>query len=122
MKFLVTSSLIIGAVFLLGASTSLNAIDTQQHAQQNSNILKAGHHGGGGHGHHGRGGHGYHGGGGHHGYHHGHHGWNGGWGGWGGGFYGGPGLYSGPDYYYGGPDYYADPGLGVCVGPLCLGL
>lgn len=115
MKFSVTSSLIIGAVFLLGASTSLNAIDTQSLAQHNGNIVKV-------HGHGGGGGHGYHGEGGHHGYHHGHHGWNGGWGGWGGDFYGGPGFYSGPDYYYGGPDYYAEPGLGVCVGPLCLGL
>lgn len=112
MKFSATSSLIIGAVFLLGASTSLNAIDTQPLAQHNNNIVNVhGHGGGGGHGHHGEGG--------HHGYHHGHHGWNGGWGG---DFYGGPGFYSGPDYYYGGPDYYVEPGLGVCVGPLCLGL
>ena len=105
MKILITSSLIIGAVFLLGASTSSNAIDTPPLAQHDSNIVKV-------HGHGGHGGFGHHGG----GYgHHGHHGWDGGWGGWGGGFYGGPG------YYYGGPDYfYAEPGPGLCVGPLCV--
>ena len=109
MKLLITSSLIIGAVFLLGASTSSNAIDTQSlvKSSHDSNIIKikGGHHSGGhGNGHHG-GGHG----------HHGHHGgWNGGWGGgWGGGF-------GGPDYYYGGPSYYAVPGPGICIGPLCV--
>ncbi|MBY0273377.1 MAG: hypothetical protein K2X02_08265 [Alphaproteobacteria bacterium] len=102
MNFLITSSLIIGAVFLLGASTSLNAIDMQPLTQHNNNIIKV--HGHGDHGHYGGG----------HGYHHGHHGWNGGWGGWGGGFYGGPG------YYYGGPGYYVEPGPGICIGPLCI--
>ncbi len=113
MKFLITSSLIIGAVFLLSASTSLNAMVTQPliKSSSDSNIIKVHSHGGG-HGHHG-GGHGHHGGGHSHG--HGHHGHHGGWGGgWGGGFYGGPG------YYYGGPDFYAAPGSGICVGPLCI--
>ncbi len=96
MKVLITSSLIIGAVFLLGASTSSSAIDTHPLTQHDSNIVKVHGHGFG------------HGGGWHH-----HGGWDGGWGGWGGGF-------GGPGYYYGGPGYYVEPGPGICVGLLCV--
>lgn len=129
MKFLITSSLIIGAVVLLGASTSLNAINTQPlvKSSDSSNIIKVrgGFHGGG-MGHMGGGGFRHpggdfarHGGGNFSHDNFGHHGWNnyGGVGvGVGVGIGGGPGYYGGPIYE--GPGYGYDTGT-VCVGPDC---
>ncbi|MBL8676157.1 MAG: hypothetical protein JNJ47_01845 [Alphaproteobacteria bacterium] len=130
MKFLITSSLIIGTVLLLGASTASNAINTQPLIKSSdSNIVKArGHIGGSGGSHH-IGGHpvgGYHG---THGYYNHHHGNN---------YYGyhnnhnnfyGGGFYDDPSFYYGGSDdylgdsdSYTGAAPGVCIGPLCLGL
>ena len=120
MKFLTTSSFIIGTVFLLGASTASNAIDTQPlvKSTHDSNIVKVrggggfgGFHGGGfGHGgDFGRGGGFDHGGNFHHDGNFGHHGeWNEGVGV---GIYGGPSYIEGPGY-----DYDTGP---VCVGPDC---
>ncbi|MBX9785804.1 MAG: hypothetical protein K2Y08_00555 [Alphaproteobacteria bacterium] len=113
MKLLITSSLIIGAVFLLGASTVLNAIDTQPvlKSTQDSNIVKVrgGFHGGG-FGHMGGGNFG------HGGFHHDgnfnhYRGWNGG------GVDVGVGIGVGPSYIEG-PGYDYDTGP-VCVGPDC---
>lgn len=124
MKFLITSSLIISAVFLLGASTSSNAKDMQPLFKNthDSNIIKVrgggvgggfGHMGGGGFGHMGGGGFG-HGGGnfGHHDFDH-HRDWNEDW---------GVGVYDDPSFYYGDPGYDVydtGPDTGVCVGPYC---
>lgn len=124
MKFLITSSLIIGTVFLLGASTSSNAISTQAVAKSsNSDIVKVRGHVGGGMGSHHIGGyHGTHGYYNHHGYNH--YGYHKNYNYYGGddNFYGGPSVYYGGTDYYDGPDYLAEPDPNVCIGPFCLGL
>lgn len=117
MKFSTASSLIISAVFLLCASTSSNAKDTQPLFKntQDSHIIKVrggGSFGGGGFGHSG-GNFGHSGGNfGHHDLDH-HRDWNGDWGG---------GIYGDPSFYYGDPGYDVydtGPDTGVCVGPYC---
>lgn len=121
MKFSITPSLIIGAVFLLGASTSSNAIDIKPLVKSGSysNIVKV--RGGGGFG-------GFHGG----GFHGGNFGHGGGFdhGGnfrhdgnfnhyreWNGDV--GASIYGGPSYDPGFDVYDADPDTGLCVGPYC---
>ena len=90
MRSLLTSSLALGVVFMLGASSPVEAkVDKAQvYKSSDSNIIQASHR--------------------HHRHHH-HRDRDR-------GYYGYPGYYYyGPDYY--GPDYYRSP---LCVGPLCI--
>ncbi|MBY0273376.1 MAG: hypothetical protein K2X02_08260 [Alphaproteobacteria bacterium] len=120
MKFLTKSSFIIGTIFLLGASTVSNAIDTQPlvKSSDSSNIIKVrggGRIGGGGFGHMG-GGFSHHGGDfARHGGDFAHHrGWNNDVGVGVGVGIGGPGYYGAPDV-----DVFDTGPADVCVGPYC---